>query len=132
MSVKQGRNEGGQRGNNSLAAEWLRRARKSPNNVTSTFFNTVHLLPKDLRFEHVGVKPASWPGRHLTSVRPWCERYNGFLGHLDPRLPHLVTSVKSLHGFDLRCNKDYVHESKARLISLKFLIAKLISLNKTD
>jgi len=25
-------------------------ARKSLNNVTSTFFNTVHLLPKDLRF----------------------------------------------------------------------------------
>jgi len=50
-------------------------------------------------------------------------QYNGFLGHLGPRLPHLVTSVKSLHGFDLSCNKDDVHESKARLISLKFLIA---------
>jgi len=25
---------------------------KSPNNVASTFFNAVHLLPKDLRFEH--------------------------------------------------------------------------------
>ena len=29
-------------------------APKSPNNVTSTFFNTVRLLPKDLRFEHRG------------------------------------------------------------------------------
>ena len=28
-------------------------APKSPNNATSTFFNTVHLLSKDLRFEHV-------------------------------------------------------------------------------
>jgi len=26
--------------------EWLRRAPKSPNNVSSTFFSTVHLLPK--------------------------------------------------------------------------------------
>ena len=39
-------------------AEWLWvcrmvvRAPKSSNNVTSTFFNTVDLLPKDLRFEH--------------------------------------------------------------------------------
>ena len=28
-----------------------RRAPKSPDNVTCTFFNAVHLLPKDLRFE---------------------------------------------------------------------------------
>jgi len=27
-------------------------APKNPSNVTSTFFNTVHLLPKDLKFEH--------------------------------------------------------------------------------
>jgi len=40
------------------------------NNVTSTFFNTIHLLPKDLRFERGGDKLASCPGRHLTSVRP--------------------------------------------------------------
>jgi len=46
-------------------------APKSPNNATSTFFNTVHLLPKDLRFEHGGAKLASWPGRHLTTLRPW-------------------------------------------------------------
>ena len=45
-------------------AEWLRRAPKSPNNLTSTFFNTVRLLPKDLRFEHGGAKLASCPGRH--------------------------------------------------------------------
>jgi len=43
---------------------------KSPNNVTSTFFNTVHLLPKDLRFEHGGAKLAPCPGRCLTSLRP--------------------------------------------------------------
>jgi len=27
-------------------------ATKCPNNVTSTLFNTVNLLPKDLRLEH--------------------------------------------------------------------------------
>jgi len=32
---------------------------KSPNNVTSVFFNTVHLLPKDLKIEHGGAKLAS-------------------------------------------------------------------------
>jgi len=40
------------------------------NNITSTVFSTVHMLPKDLRFEHEGAKLASCPGRHLTSLRP--------------------------------------------------------------
>jgi len=31
-------------------AKSLRGAPKNPNNVTNTFFNTAHLLPKDLRF----------------------------------------------------------------------------------
>ena len=31
-------------------AKSLRGAPKNPNNVTSTFFNTAHMLPKDLRF----------------------------------------------------------------------------------
>jgi len=35
---------------------------KSPNNVTSAFFNTVHLLPKDLSFEHWDTELASCPG----------------------------------------------------------------------
>jgi len=47
-----------------------RRTPKSPNNVAITFFNTVHLLPNDLRFEHGGAKLVSCPGLHLTSVRP--------------------------------------------------------------
>ena len=63
--LEQGRNEKGARraqfpGRQSLwgrrmtagDAKWLRRAPKSPNNVASTFFNAVHLLPKDLGFEH--------------------------------------------------------------------------------
>jgi len=51
-------------------AEWLRRAPKSPNNVPSTFFSIVHLLPKGLCFEHAGSKFASYPGRHLISPLP--------------------------------------------------------------
>jgi len=46
-------------------------APKSPNNVTSTCFNTEHLLPKDIRFKHGGAKLASCPGRHLTSLCLW-------------------------------------------------------------
>jgi len=49
-------------------------APKSPNNVTSTFFNKVNLLPKDLRFKHGGAKLASCPGCHLNSLRP-CRAY---------------------------------------------------------
>ena len=45
--------------------------RRSPNNVTSTFFNTVHLHPKYLSFKHGDAKLASCLGRHLTSLRPW-------------------------------------------------------------
>ena len=45
-------------------------APKNPNNVTRTFFNTVHLLPEDLRFENGGAKLEFCPGRHLTSLRP--------------------------------------------------------------
>jgi len=48
----QGRSEGGNA-----------RAPKSPNNTASTFFNTVQLLPKDLRFEYGGAKLASCLGR---------------------------------------------------------------------
>ena len=66
----QGRNEGWKGGNISSGAESLQGAPKSPNNVTSTFFSTVHLLPKDLGLEHGGAKLASCPRRHLTSLRP--------------------------------------------------------------
>jgi len=47
-------------------AESLRGAPKRPNYVTSTFFNTVHMLPKDLSFEHGAAKLAYCPGRHST------------------------------------------------------------------
>jgi len=51
FSDHQGRNEGekrAQRPGRRISGGAL----KSPDNVASTFFNTVHLLPKDLRFEH--------------------------------------------------------------------------------
>ena len=60
----------GVRGNNFLGTKSLRRAPKSPNNFTSTFFNTVHLLPKDLRLEHGSATLASFSWRHLTLLRP--------------------------------------------------------------
>jgi len=44
--------------------------KKSPSNVTSTFFSAVHLPSKDVRFEYGGAKLASCPGRQLTSLRP--------------------------------------------------------------
>ena len=59
------------RGDNARGAKSLRGARVRPNNMERTFFNTVHLLPKDLMFKNVGAKLVSCPERHLTSVRPW-------------------------------------------------------------
>jgi len=59
----------GQWGRNAPCAESLG-VQNSLNNVASTFFNTVHLLQKDFRFEHVGTILVSFPGRHLSSVRP--------------------------------------------------------------
>jgi len=53
----------GWRGYSSLCA-------KNPNNVTSTFFNTVHWVQKAIRFEHGGAKLDSCPGRHQASLRP--------------------------------------------------------------
>jgi len=41
--------------------------REVPHNAADTFFGTVHLLPKYLRFEHVGAKLASCTRWHLTS-----------------------------------------------------------------
>jgi len=70
MRYAQERNEGA-RGHNSQGAESLRGTPKSPKNVASTFFNAVHLLPKDLIFENGATRLGSLAGRHLTSLRPW-------------------------------------------------------------
>jgi len=74
--MNKGVTSGGKRGtiprapNHCEDAESLRKAPKSPNIVTSTLFNTVHLLPKDLRYEHGGAKLAPCHRRHLTSLCP--------------------------------------------------------------
>jgi len=60
--------------NHSGGAKWLQRVPLSPNNFTSTFFNTVHFLPKDLRCEYGTAKLASCHGRQITSLRPWILR----------------------------------------------------------
>jgi len=79
----------GQWGRNYLGAEslWGRwmitGAPKNPNNFTHTFFNTVHLLPEDLRFENGGAKLASCPGRYLTSLRP-CQSGDQFRQEIHP------------------------------------------------
>jgi len=67
----QERNEAEQSGHNRPGTESLWGTPKSPNNVTSTFYNTVYLLPKGLRFQHGGAKLASCPWHHLTSLHPW-------------------------------------------------------------
>jgi len=60
-----GCDEGGQGEHNSPGAKslWGRRitagAQASPANVTSTFFNTLNLLPKEFRFEHGDAKLTS-------------------------------------------------------------------------
>jgi len=68
-------------------------ALKSPNNVTSTSFNTVYLLLKDLSFEHGDTKRASYPRRHPTSLQP-CIRV-----HQEPStfFKQLLPSGKVLH-----------------------------------
>jgi len=73
ISRTQGGNDGEERGRycGGLEKSTSKSVPKSPNNVTSNFFNTVHLLPKDLSFEHGGAKLASCPGRHLISLRLW-------------------------------------------------------------
>jgi len=75
--LHRGLTTGGQGGHNSPGAGslWGRQmsagSPKSLNNFTGTFFNTVPFLPKDLRFELGGAKLVSFPGRRLTSLRPW-------------------------------------------------------------
>jgi len=76
----QGRNEGG-KGHNSPDAESLR-GPKSYNNVISTSFNTVHLLPKDLRFEHGGVNLVSYPRRRPTSLGLCTSRLSSQIGEI--------------------------------------------------
>jgi len=54
----QGCNVGGDKGAQFPRCQMTAGAPKIPNNVTSTLFNTVHLLPKDLKFKYGDDKPA--------------------------------------------------------------------------
>ena len=56
--------------NHYRGAKSQRRAPESRNNVATTFFNTVYLLPNDLKVEHGGANLVFCPGRHLTLLRP--------------------------------------------------------------
>ena len=72
---QQGRNAGARGrhypGAESLWGRWNAAGKpKNPNNVTRTFFHTVHLLPEELRFKNGGAELASCPVCHLTSLIP--------------------------------------------------------------
>jgi len=43
--------------------------------MSQVLSSTADLLPKDFRFERVGAKLVSCPGRHLTLLRPWVLRF---------------------------------------------------------
>ena len=113
-SWEQGRNEGVQGWHNSPCAEalWGRRMTaeepKSPNNVTSTFFNTVHLLPKDLRSEYGGAKLVSRPGRDLTSLRRWVWHFCV----LRKRQPVIIRSAKCLFHIEMKPNIAWRESSR--------------------
>jgi len=83
----EGRNEGDKRGiitrapNHCGGAEWLREVQESRSSVKYFLKYTVHLLPKDLRFEHGGAKRASCPGRHIISLRLCADDYTKTLNH---------------------------------------------------
>ena len=69
--AQQGRNDGGKGGTIPQATNHYWGTEKSQR--SHKYFlslNIVHLLSKNLKFEHGGAKLASCPGRHLASIRP--------------------------------------------------------------
>ena len=60
----------GERGHKYPGAELLRGAPRSPNNVTSTFFNAVDLPLKDISFEHEAPNLLLAPGAVLPRYAP--------------------------------------------------------------
>jgi len=93
----QGRDERGKRGTIPLAPNHCGDA-ENPNSFASTFFTTVHSLPKHRRFEHEGAKLVSCPQtpsnlamplntmtsclwlarRHLASCGPWIKKLSSY------------------------------------------------------
>ena len=79
---KQGCNEGGQGGTIPLARNYYGGTKslqelKRPNNLTSIFFNAVHLLPSDMRFEHGGANLHLAPGANELRYAPGCKVAHG-------------------------------------------------------
>jgi len=70
---EQGRNEGHNypRAQNHFGAPNHCGGRRKDPTMSQILFSTPHLLLKDLRFEHEGVKLVSCPWRPLTSLRIW-------------------------------------------------------------
>ena len=64
---------GGQEGRNFPGTKSLWARQKVPT-MSQVLSSTVHLLPKDLMFEHSGAKLVSRSGRHPTSLRPWQQK----------------------------------------------------------
>ena len=79
-------------------------------NAINTFVNTVHLLPKDVRFEHWGAKLDSCPRRHLTLLHPCTSRLSSQIGEicLQKYLPLSgklsITSYLKQTAIDYQCH----------------------------
>jgi len=71
-------------------------APENPINVASTFFNTVHLLPKCRKSEHGSIRFVSCPVHHLNAVSPWAREVTETLTK-----PSSLVSVNEV----LQCSK---------------------------
>jgi len=71
---------------------------ESPNNVTSTFLNTVHLLPKDPKLDHGGAKLALAPGAIWPRYDPGLSKSQHFVVHRisNQQVTHRGTETTSL------------------------------------
>ena len=113
-------------------------------NATSTF-NTVHLLPKELRFEYGGAKLASCPGRRLTPLRPWVHaslipshRYQTL--QWNPKVTTVMKFIKHLTKFQWANNRKELNlscnvpdaSSKPTIIVTNGAILKKIYSDVTD
>jgi len=80
VTWNQGHNEGAQFPGRQITGG----APKSPNNVTSTFFNAVgYICFRKTCYRHGGAKLASCPGRHLISLRPFVISISYFFADLE-------------------------------------------------
>jgi len=59
------------------------------------YFNTVHLLRKDLSFENGGAERLSWPGRHPTLVRPWTGHMQLILREFEKKWKNIMCVTRS-------------------------------------